>query len=76
MTEKFQPSKELTAFLNEMNLDTSERVTPRDRAIWPEPEGVCLDDPVELHIKLERPVYEWMIKFLEAEYGNSSFFTF
>jgi len=35
MAEKFKPSKELTAFLNGMNLDTGERVTPRDRAIWP-----------------------------------------
>ena len=71
-----EQAEELATFLCDINPDTGEPLTARDRACWPEYDGVILDDPVDLHIRLERPVYEWMVKFLKAEEGNSFFCTF
>jgi hypothetical protein len=71
-----EQAEELATFLSDINPDMGEPLTARDRAVWPEYDGVILDDPVDLHIRLERPVYEWMVKFLKAEEGNSFFCTF
>lgn len=47
---------------------------PKERGAWPEQPGTKnFDDPVEVTIMLERPVYEWLAKYLTTDEGCTSF---
>lgn len=50
--------------------------TPREAAIWPELEEIDHhDQPVNVMIRLEKPVYDWLKRYVE-EHNSSVFSSF